>query len=45
MQTQVLNDHYVACPFQIQMCDLQGGFSLTPQCLTEPDCPSCAPDL
>ena len=28
MQTQVLNDHYVACPFQIQMCDLQGGFSL-----------------
>ena len=28
MQTPVLKDDYVACPFQIQMCDLQGGFSL-----------------
>ena len=28
MQTPVLNDKYVACPFQIQMCDLQGGISL-----------------
>ena len=23
-----MNDPYVACPFQIQMCDLQGGFGL-----------------
>ncbi len=28
MQTQVLKDNYIACPFQIQMCDLQGGISL-----------------
>ena len=28
MQNQVLKNDYVACPFQIQMCDLQGGFSL-----------------
>ena len=28
MQTQVFKNQYVACPFQIQMCDLQGGFSL-----------------
>ena len=28
MQTPVLKDNYIACPFQIQMCDLQGGISL-----------------
>ena len=28
MQNQVLKNDYVACPFQIQICDLQGGFSL-----------------
>ena len=28
MPTQVLNDNYIACPFQIQMCDLHGGMSL-----------------
>ena len=28
MQTQVLEDRYIACPFQIEMCDLQGGISL-----------------
>ena len=28
MQSQVLKDNYIACPFQIQMCDLQGGISL-----------------
>ena len=28
MQTPVLKDKYIACPFQIQMCDLQGGISL-----------------
>ena len=28
MQTQVLKDNYIACPFQIQMCDLQGHRSL-----------------
>ena len=28
MQPRVLNNYYVACPFQIQMCDLQGGISL-----------------
>ena len=28
MQTPVLKDNYIACPFQIQMCDLQGGISV-----------------
>ena len=28
MQTPVLKNNYVACPFQIQMCDLMGGISL-----------------
>ena len=28
MQSRVLNDKYIACPFQIQMCDLAGGFAL-----------------
>ena len=28
MQNPVLKDKYIACPFQIQMCDMQGGFSL-----------------
>ena len=28
MQTPVLKNNYIACPFQIQMCDLQGGISL-----------------
>ena len=28
MQPQVLNDKYIACPFQIQMCDVHGGLSL-----------------
>lgn len=28
MQNQILRDDYIACPFQIQMCDLQGGISL-----------------
>ena len=28
MQNQVLDNRYVACPFQIQMCDLQGGIGL-----------------
>ena len=28
MQNPVLQDSYIACPFQIQMCDLQGGISL-----------------
>ena len=28
MQTPVLKDNYIACPFQIQICDLQGGISL-----------------
>ena len=28
MKKPVLNDKYIACPFQIQMCDLQGGISL-----------------
>ncbi len=28
MQGPVLKDNYIACPFQIQMCDQQGGFAL-----------------
>ena len=28
MQSQVLRDSYIACPFQIQMCDKQGGVAL-----------------
>ena len=28
MQNQILQDNHVACPFQIQMCDHQGGISL-----------------
>ena len=28
MQSQILQDNYIACPFQIQMCDLQGGIGL-----------------
>ena len=28
MQTSVLRNEYIACPFQIQMCDQQGGISL-----------------
>ena len=28
MQRPTLEDKYIACPFQIQMCDLQGGISL-----------------
>ena len=28
MQSRVLKDRYIACPFQIQMCDMQGGISL-----------------
>ena len=28
MQSQVMNNKYIACPFQIQMCDTQGGIAL-----------------
>lgn len=28
MENRILQDSYIACPFQVQMCDEQGGISL-----------------